>query len=273
MAKDNIPFHTIMFPATLLGVKEPWKKVDYIKGFNWLTFYGGKFSTSQKRGIFTNQALDEFAPDYWRYWLMANAPENADSSFTFDSFAAMVNKDLNDVLGNFINRVLKMTASKFSPEIPQGGSWGALENAFVETLQQRIADYTSYLEKMEFRKALNELRAIWVEGNNWLTQAAPWTVVKEDREKAAMILRLAINVIRLYAMLSKPVIPESSEKAAKLVGVNPDELTWPKAGLKEELQKLTAGTPFNVPEEPLFKKIAPEQVAELSERYGAPKDE
>ena len=272
MAKDNIPFHTIMFPATLLGVKEPWKKVDYIKGFNWLTFYGGKFSTSQKRGIFTNQALDEFEPDYWRYWLMANAPENADSSFTFTSFASMVNKDLNDVLGNFVNRVLKMTASKFSPAVPDGSEWGELENAFVATLQQRVTDYASYLEKMEFRKAVNELRAIWVEGNNYLTQAAPWTVIKEDRDRAAMILRLSLNVIRLYAMLSMPVIPDACKKMADLLEIDADSLTWVKTDVKDELRALPAGKAFKVPEEPIFKKITPEQVADLSERYGAPKD-
>ncbi len=74
MAKDNVPFHTVMFPATELGVREPWKKVDYVKAFNWLTYYGGKFSTSQKRGVFTDQALGILPADYWRYFLIANAP-------------------------------------------------------------------------------------------------------------------------------------------------------------------------------------------------------
>ncbi|MGW8882552.1 class I tRNA ligase family protein, partial [Streptomyces mirabilis] len=79
MAKDNVPFHTVMFPATELGVREPWKKVDVVKGFNWLTFYGGKFSTSQKRGVFTDAALEILPGDYWRYFLIANAPESDDS--------------------------------------------------------------------------------------------------------------------------------------------------------------------------------------------------
>ncbi len=271
MAKDNIPFHTIMFPATLLGSGENWKKVDYIKGFNWLTFYGGKFSTSQKRGIFTNQALEEFSADYWRYWLMANAPENSDSSFTFPSFAGMVNKDLNDVLGNFVNRVLKMTASKFSPAVPEGGEWGDLERDFVKTLSGRIADYTKYMQAMEFRKAMVELRAIWVEGNNYLTAAAPWTVIKEDRARAAAILRLAINLIRVYAVLSAPVIPNASKEMLALLNLNAGthDLAWIDGDVSEALQTLKAGHAFNVPEKPLFNKIAPETVAELCERYGA----
>jgi methionyl-tRNA synthetase len=86
MAKDNVPFHTVMFPATELGIREPWKKVDYVKAFNWLTYYGGKFSTSQKRGVFTDQALDILPADYWRYFLIANAPESDDSSFTWEHF-------------------------------------------------------------------------------------------------------------------------------------------------------------------------------------------
>ncbi len=273
MAKDNIPFHTIMFPATLLGSGEPWKKVDYIKGFNWLTFYGGKFSTSQKRGIFTNQALDEFDADYWRYWLMANAPESADSSFTFASFSGMVNKDLNDVLGNFVNRVLKMTAGKIGPEIPAGGEWGDLEKEFARTLGTRIADYTKYMEALEFRKAMAELRAVWVEGNNYLTAAAPWTVIKENPEQAAMILRLALNLIRLYAVLSSPVIPEASRRMMMLLNVDPDKLEWPGSDIEKELGVLPAGHAFTVPDAPIFKKILPENVADLCARYGGDPNE
>ena len=268
MAKDNIPFHTIMFPATLLASGEPWKKVDYIKGFNWLTFYGGKFSTSQKRGIFTNQALEEFQPDYWRYWLMANAPENADSSFTFTSFASTINKDLNDVLGNFVNRVLKMTASKIGTTVPEGGEWTNVEKDFIQSLKAKIDNYTKYLSEMEFRKALAELRAIWVEGNNYLTAAAPWTVIKSDKNKAEMILRLALNVIRLYAVLSAPVIPETSKRILNLLNVDPEDKKWPESNLEEELQKLKAGHAFNVPDQPLFQKITQQDIDDLCSRYG-----
>ncbi|MCQ2965191.1 MAG: methionine--tRNA ligase [Alphaproteobacteria bacterium] len=270
MAKDNIPFHTIMFPATLLGVREPWKKVDYIKGFNWLTFYGGKFSTSQKRGIFTNQALDEFESDYWRYWLMANAPENSDSSFTFDGFASMINKDLNDVLGNFVNRVLKMTASKMGARVPEKFELQDIDKLFIENLSKRISTYTRCLKDLEFRKALVELRAIWTEGNNYLTEAAPWTVIKTDKNRASTILNLAINIIRLYAVLSAPVIPATSEKMMSLLQIEKPDYFWPKEGkLFEELSKLSVGKEFSVPENPLFQKITQDRIDELCEKYGA----
>src|SRR2546423_15516236 len=94
MAKDTVPFHTIMFPAMIMGTDEPWKLADYIKGFNWLNYYGGKFSTSRHYGIFMDAALELLPADYWRYFLIANAPESDDTSFTWELFASQVNKDL-----------------------------------------------------------------------------------------------------------------------------------------------------------------------------------
>ena len=127
---------------------------------------------------------------------------------------------------------------------------------------------------MEYRKALVELRAIWVEGNNYLTAAAPWTVIKEDKDKAAMILRLALNVIRMYAVLSAPVIPETAEKMLALLNLDAKDTAWVDAGnLAAELRKLPAGHAFNVPEQPLFQKISPEAVENLCKRYGGNPEE
>jgi methionyl-tRNA synthetase len=269
MAKDNIPFHSISFPASIIGTRKPWKLVDYLKGFNWLTFYGGKFSTSQKRGIFTDQALEEFPADYWRYWLMANAPESSDSSFTFELFASVVNKDLNDTLGNFINRVLKMTKSKLGETIPAGGDLTDAEQELADKLDKRIKDYTKYMEDMEYRKALGELRAIWVEGNNYLDKTAPWTEIKTNPERAACILRTAINLIRIYGILSAPIIPASSAKIFESLGLEySDYPEWITKPAIEELQTLKAGEEFTV-SEPLFSKITDDEVTALSEKYGA----
>ena len=82
LGKDNVPFHAVSFPATLIGSGEPWKTVDVIKGFHWLNYDGGKFSTSRQRGIFTDAALEELPADLWRWWLIANAPETSDTDFT-----------------------------------------------------------------------------------------------------------------------------------------------------------------------------------------------
>lgn len=270
MAKDNIPFHTVTFPACLLGSGKPWKKVDYLKGFNWLTFYGGKFSTSQHRGIFTDKALEEFPADYWRYWLMANAPESDDSSFTFDSFAGMVNKDLNNTLGNFVNRVMKITEKNFGTVIPVGGENSPAEAELAAKMKELILSYTINMESLSYRKALAALKAIWAEGNNYIAATEPWKVVKEDKERAAVILRTAFNLMRIYAVLSMPVIPFASEKLLAVLGLNGKKnCDWIDTdNMDKELSFFKGGESFTLTE-PLFSQIDETRIAELKEKYGS----
>src|SRR5699024_1055870 len=134
MGKDNVPFHTLSFPATLIGSGEPWKLVDHLKSFNYLNFDGGQFSTSQVRGVFQDQALEILPADYCRWWLLSHAPEGSDSEFTWENFQISANKDLADVLGNFVSRVTKFCRSRFGETIPEGGTWGEAEQALVENL-------------------------------------------------------------------------------------------------------------------------------------------
>lgn len=266
MAKDNVPFHTISFPATLIGSGEPWKLVDHLKGFNWLTFYGGKFSTSQKRGIFTDKALEEMPSDYWRYWLMANVPESSDSSFTFEKFGEQINKDLNGVLGNFVNRIVKFCINNFGEEIPEGGVYGPQEKELASILGGLMAEYKENMSKMEFRKALQNLRAIWAAGNNYLASAAPWTAIKTDKDAAAASTRAALNLCHLYGKLSWPIIPASSNKLLKAFGNTEEIPQWP-TNADDELNALKPGASFKQIG-PLFERIAPERIEELTQKYG-----
>jgi len=272
MAKDNIPFHTVTFPGTILGSREPWKMVDYIKGFNWLNYYGGKFSTSQKRGIFMTDAIEMLPADYWRYYLLANAPESSDSSFTWEGFAGTSNKDLADTLGNFVNRILKFCSSKFGDSLPEGGEIGEREQNLAKVLGERIAAYEKHMEELQIRKAMQELRAIWVMGNEYLTEAAPWTAFKTDPEAAAASLRVAINLIRIFAILSAPVIPNASQKLSDALGLNLTEKDWVSKDLMAELQVLKAGHEFSIPDV-LFRKVTDEEVEEWQSRFGGTADE
>ena len=104
---------------------------------------------------------------------MANAPENSDTNFTWEHFASVVNKDLADVLGNFVNRITKFCAARFDGKVPGEGEYGAEEHALIAELETRVDAYTDHLEALEFRKALGELRAIWVAGNEYLTRPRP----------------------------------------------------------------------------------------------------
>lgn len=267
MGKDNVPFHTVGFPVTMLGSGEPWKLVDQIKGFNWLNYYNGKFSTSQKRGIFMDKALELLPADYWRWYLTANAPESADTSFTWQHFADTVNKDLADVLGNFVNRTLKFTQGKFGNTIPEGGTPGARETKLVTELERRFGIYSAFMEEIQLRKAAAELRAIWVLGNEYLAEAAPWTAIRTDKDAAALSVRVAFNLIRLFAILSAPVIPVAAQTMAACVGLKASDLKWPTGKVSDELEVLKVGHAFDIPSV-LFAKVMPEQIAAWEAQFG-----
>ncbi|MEU1691401.1 methionine--tRNA ligase [Streptomyces hirsutus] len=267
MAKDNVPFHTVMFPATQLGVREPWKKVDYVKAFNWLTYYGGKFSTSQKRGVFTDQALDILPADYWRYFLIANAPESDDASFTWEHFTATVNKDLADTLGNFVNRVLSFSKKRFGEEVPAGGEPGEAETRLGQEIASLLAEYETQMEAMQFRKAAAALRALWSAGNSYLEEKAPWLEIKTDKDGAALTLRTAMNLIRLYAVVSEPFIPSTSAAMRQVFSLAGDTATWVTAEEARVLTSVPAGTPFTVPPV-LFAKLTDDDLDAYKERFG-----
>ena len=271
MGKDNVPFHTVGFPVTLLGANKgeandkQWKLVDVIKGTNWLNYYGGKFSTSQKRGVFMDSALEILPPDNWRWYLVSNSPESADTSFTWQHFAT-VNKDLTDILGNFANRTLSFSASKFGPTVPEGGTPGPRETKLAEELERRFGLYSTYMEEIQYRKATAELRAIWVLGNEYLAEGAPWTVIREDKAQAALVIRTAVNLIRLFAILSAPIIPFTSEALMRALRLDPKAIAWPKGRIADELNVIPAGA--TVEGKFAFTKILPEQVAAWESRFG-----
>lgn len=267
MAKDNVPFHTVMFPATQLGVREPWKKVDYVKAFNWLTYYGGKFSTSQKRGVFTDQALDILPADYWRYFLIANAPESDDSSFTWEHFTATVNKDLADTLGNFVNRVLSFSRKRYGDDVPAGGEPGEAETRLGTEIASLLAEYESHMESLQFRKAAAALRALWSAGNSYLEEKAPWLEIKTDKDGAALTLRTAMNLIHLYAVVSEPFIPTTSKAMREAFVLPNDTAAWVTADEAKSLTAVPAGTPFTVPPV-LFAKLTDEDLETYKERFG-----
>ncbi len=273
MGKDNIPFHSVSFPITLLGTNdycesisdsERWKTVDYIKGLNWMNYYEGKFSTTQKRGVFMDHGLEIAPPDYWRWFLLSNVPESDDSNFTWEVFQVAVNKDLADVLGNLVNRVLKFTASRFGNEVPAGGEAGPEENALIAEVEKRLTAYTAEMEALNFRKSTHELRAIWAAGNEYLQRAEPWAKFKTDPDAAAASVRMAINLIGLIAQVSAPFIPFTCTKLADCLNLT--ETDW-VTDIRTAMTALPAGHPFTVPDV-MFTKVDDDRIAELKDRFG-----
>jgi methionyl-tRNA synthetase len=281
MGKDNVPFHTVGFPCTLFGVNErldahgrwtpasnaPWKLVDRLKGFNWLNYYGSKFSTSQKRGVFVDKALDVAPSDVWRWRLMANAPEGADSAFTWEDFQNGVNADLANVLGNFVNRITRFCAARFDGKVPGEGAPGAIEHALHVDLDQRLAALTELHEEMEFRKAAAETRAIWAAGNEYLQAAAPWTAIRTDAAAAAVGVRTGLNLCVLFAQIAAPFMPRTAKTVLTALGLGEGSLRWPDRPARELLKTLAPGAPIDPPDV-LFRKIEDDEVEAWKQQFG-----
>jgi len=265
MGKDNVAFHAVSFPATILGSGEPWKTVDVLKAFNWLNWYGAQFSTSRRRGVFMDSALDLAPADAWRWYLTANSPEHSDSAFTWEQFQSTINRDLADVLGNFVNRICKFCETRFDGLVPAGGEPGPLEQQLFADVDARLADLTEQFEAIEVRKSAQALRALWVAGNEYLQEAAPWTAIRGDPNRAALIVRTALNLAGLFARVSSPVIPFAAETVLRALG-EPYPPTWPAGPAAVELARLAAGRKIETPPV-LFKKIEDAEVAEWTKRF------
>jgi methionyl-tRNA synthetase len=270
MGKDNVAFHTVSFPVTILGSKEPWKLVDKLKAFNWLNWYGGKFSTSQKRGVFMDKALELLPGDYWRWYLTANAPESSDTAFTWEHFKSTVNSDLNDVLGNFVNRVTKYAAAKFDSKVPEGGEPGEHETWMANELATRLPALIAHYEAMEFRKAAAETRAIWAAGNEYITKAAPWSAYKTSVDQAAVGIRTGLNLVALFGVIGQPIIPDTATKILESLGVpegNRSLATSKLVAGDALLDALPRGMTIAVPPQ-LFTKIEDAHVVDWTQRFG-----
>ena len=267
MGKDNIPFHTLSFPATLLGSGEPWKLVDRLKGFNYLNYYGGKFSTSRHRGVFMNQAVDLLPGEYWRWYLMANAPESDDTSFTWELFGEAVNKDLVGTFGNFVNRTATQVGRLSGDAVPSGGEPGDVEAELVAEVRGLLAEYIACFDRLEFRKSAIALRAIWAAGNAYLEAREPWRAVKTDPDLAAMTLRTALGLARIEAIASAPFVPDASAALAACLPDAPIAGVRLSVDLADEILAVPPGSRFAAPGL-MFTKIAPEQLEAWETAFG-----
>lgn len=267
MGKDNVAFHTVSFPITILGSNEPWKMVDFLKAFNWVNWYGDKFSTSQKRGIFMDQALELLPADYWRWYLISNAPEGSDYAFTWETFQAVCNADLSNNLGNFVNRICKFATSRFDSSIPSGDSIGEDEENLFKELDIHLAALKELYAQMEFRKAASEVRKIWSICNEYVANTAPWVSIKTDQDLAATTTRIGLNLCILCAQIAYPVIPNTAAAILKSFNIGDEGFGWPEKSTKSFLLETAIPGSSFTPLPVLFKKIEDDWVATQKSAY------
>lgn len=264
MAKDNVPFHAVFWPSMLLGSQQPWKMVDTIKAVNWLTYEGGKFSTSHQRGVFTDTALTLFPADYWRYYLASISPESSDSDFSFAQLAQMINKDLADTLGNFIGRVTTLIQKYADGKVPAIAS-RQLPDSLEQAVRIKLKELDDCLRSQKFRQAIQTIKQIWMIGNEYITQQQPWAVAKNDLDAAQTILFHCLILIRVSVVAAASIIPDTAEKIFSLLHQqkHPKDVPFSQA---LDASTLPSGHPIDR-SQALIQKISDEEVAELTERF------
>ncbi len=263
MGKDNVSFHSVFFPAQELAMDDGWKTVDVLKAFNFMNFNGDKISKSRGNGVFLDDALTIAPADTWRYALLASAPETDDTDFTVQRFAEIVNKDLNGLLGNFVSRVCKLSAKNFGLAVPKQSSKFKVQSSDLDKkINNKLDELTAALDACEFRKSVAALREIYGIANEYMTETAPWALVKEGKmDEAADVLNNCFQLIDVFARVSAPFIPDAAAKMQKIFAGKHD-LSWPKTFER----RIADGEGFVVPEN-LFERIDDARVAEINEKY------
>jgi methionyl-tRNA synthetase len=251
IGKDNIVFHALVWPATLMAYDEYILPAE-IPANEFLNMEGKQLSTSRNWAVWLPDYLQEFSPDPLRYCLAINAPENRDSDFTWTDFQSKNNGDLADVLGNFINRTLTFVTKYFDSQIPQPGPFEGEDQAVIEAIKKAPSVVGDLLETFQVKKALAECMNLARLGNKYFNDQEPWRTRREDPQRCATTLHLCAQMLSSLSVLFNPFLPFSTEKLWKML--NQDEalsnLDWEQGG---EL-RLGAGHRIG-PLEILFPKI------------------
>ncbi|MEM0216845.1 MAG: methionine--tRNA ligase [Candidatus Bathyarchaeia archaeon] len=219
IGKDNIPFHTIILPALLMASHEDYNLPWNVSATEFLQFKGEKASKSLRIGIWIDEALELFPPDYWRYFLISTRPETKDSNFSWELFAEKINSDLNDTYGNFVHRTLSFINREFNSEIPNPGSLDSDDKQVIDDLKRQVDAIAYDFEACRLQSAANGVMAIGRLGNQYLNQKEPWKLIKEDRVKAATILYVSAHLVKALAIVSAPIIPFTAEELWKILNL------------------------------------------------------
>jgi methionyl-tRNA synthetase len=208
MGKDNTPFHTIVFPSTLLATGKHWTLLHQISTTDYLNYEDGKFSKSRGVGVFGNDAKETgIATEVWRYYLLLNRPEGADATFTWADLAAKNNDELIKNLGNFINRTVSFLSKFFGGIVPHMLSEDAENDSFVQRINKELEDYIGLMEKVNMKAALKKAMGISSIGNLYLQTKQPWILLKnEKREEAGSSLTFAANLVILICVIFEPFL-------------------------------------------------------------------
>ena len=261
IGKDNIPFHTVIFPSSLLATGENWTMLHHMSSTEYLNYEGGKFSKSRGIGIFGNDVQETgIKADVWRFYMFYNRPEKQDFTFTWKDFQEKINKELIGNLSNLVNRTLTFVKRFYDGNLGEG----ALDQELKAQIIEKEKEITDSLERADERDALRAIFALSDIGNKAFQASEPWKLRNEDPERAKAILRTLVYLIRDLGVMVTPYMPSTGEKI--LAFVSSPSSTWNDCGtFTGELKVGEISL--------LFEKLEDKRVEELRERYSGSQKE
>jgi methionyl-tRNA synthetase len=269
IGKDNIPFHTVIFPSSLLGSGKKWTMLHHMSSTEYLNYEAGKFSKSKGVGVFGTDAVESGIPaDVWRFYIFYNRPERGDYTFTWSDFQEKVNGELIGNLGNLANRTLTFVSRYFDGKIP-GLSATPQDPAFRSRVLEIEASAAAHLERAELRDAFRDAFELSDIANKRFQASEPWKTRVSDPAAAEALIAELCYVLKDLAIMVHPYIPQAAAKLASFFGKTvggKDGLSWADLGGLTGLS--TVSTP-----EVLFSKLEDDFVAVLRERYSGSQKE
>jgi methionyl-tRNA synthetase len=211
IGKDNIVFHSIMWPAVLMGNGGfilPWQ----VPANEFLNLEGSKVSTSRGYAIWVHEFLRDFPADSLRYYIASIAPETKDSDFLLQEFRAAHNNELADILGNFVNRVVTFVTRYFDGRIPHARTGDPESAAMTAAIRKAAQEMEKACESFQLRRSVSVFMNLCRDGNKYFNDRAPWKSRKEDPAGCADTLNTCLLVIRALSILASPLIPFAAEK-------------------------------------------------------------
>lgn len=247
LGKDNIPFHSIIWPSILMGCGHLNLPYD-IPANEYLMFKGGKFSKSRGGAIDIPSVLEKFDADVVRYYLTVIMPDTHDSEFTWADFESKINNELVSNLGNYWHRSLSFTKKNFGI-VPKGGE--AETGLILKIIDGGLKDYKQYLNSCNFKKAIKVVMQLSSEGNKYINNSQPWALVKTDSAACGRVMNAALTLAKALAIMTWPFMPKASDVVWKYLNM---ESTLKNIRLESVMEPITAGIHLLDPS-PVFKRI------------------
>lgn len=259
IGKDNIPFHTVIFPSSLIGSGDNWTMLHHMSSSEYLNYEGGQFSKSKGIGVFGTDARDTGIPaDVWRFYVFYNRPETSDYTFTWDDFQEKVNGELIGNLANLVNRTLTFLSRYFDGEVLPVDRSSERSAGFWREVSTYETEITEKLEWAGLRDAFRRTFALSSYGNRVFQAAEPWKTRTDDPSGTHALLSDLIYLVRDLSILIEPYMPATAARIRMMLSVG--SLSWTDLGRPDGVTKI--GTP-----EILFEQVSDELVASMRERF------